>query len=88
MPLQYTKPSPSELHAEPHHSHGIEDPLSAESYKENKVVTTRLYRDLRYMTLDHEAGYLYGEYPNMVTGNIKFPPAERKGNVSLKAIAM
>lgn len=93
MPLQYTKPSPSELHAESHHSHSVDDPLDGyplgvDSYKEDNVVTTRFYRDLRYMTLDHEADYLWEEHLHMVTGNIKLPSAEEKGNASLKAIAM
>jgi hypothetical protein len=83
MPLQYTKPSPSELHSEPHNSHGIDDPLDgcplgAESYKEDNVVTMRFYRDLRYMTLDHEADNLCEEHLHMVTGNIKLSPAEGK----------
>lgn len=93
MPLEYTESSPSELHTKTHHSHSVDNrldgyPLGKESYKEDNIVTTKFYRDLRYMTLDHEADYLWEEHLHMVTGNIKLPPAEVNGNASMKAIAM
>lgn len=84
---------PSEMHKEPFHSHTIDDrldgyPMGIESYLEENIVTTKFYKDLRYMTLDHEADYLWQEHLHMVTGNIKLPPADENGNASLKAIAM
>ncbi|KAF2710789.1 hypothetical protein K504DRAFT_376102 [Pleomassaria siparia CBS 279.74] len=91
--LQYTKPSTSGTHAESHQPQSVDDrldgyPLGVDSYKEENIVATKFYRDLRYMTLDHDADYLWEEHLHMITGNIKLPPAEENGNASLKAIAM
>lgn len=88
-----SKPSSSQPHTRPHHDQNARDPLDGyplgvESYKEDNIVTTKFYKDLRYMTLDHESDYLWEEHLHMVTGNIKLPPTEENGNSSLKAIAM
>jgi hypothetical protein len=90
---EHAKPLPANLNTEPHHSQSIDDPLDGyplgvESYKEANIVGTKFYKDLRYMTLDHESDYLWEEHLHMVTGNIKLPPTEENGNSSLKAIAM
>jgi hypothetical protein len=92
-PLEHSKPSSTNLHTESHHAQNINDPLEVyslgvESYKEENIVTTKFYEDLRYMTLDHESDYLWEEHLHMVTGNMKLPPTEENGNSSLKAIAM
>jgi hypothetical protein len=93
LSLEHAKPSPADSNTEPHHSQSINDPLDGyplgvESYEEANIVTTKFYKDLRYMTLDHESDYLWEEHLHMVTGNIKLPPTEENGNSSLKAIAM
>jgi hypothetical protein len=93
LSLEHAKPSPANLNTEPYHSQSINDlldgyPLSVESYKEANIVTTKFYKDLRYMTLDHESDYLWEEHLHMVTGNIKLPPTEENGNSSSRAITM
>lgn len=88
-----SRTSSSHSHMRPHHEQNAEDPLDgyplgAESYDKDNIVTTKFYKDLRYMTLDHGSDYLWEEHLHMVTGNIKLPPTEENGNSSLKAIAM
>ena len=92
-PLEQPDSHPANVHTTSHDAHSTNDPLDGyplgvESYKEDNIVTTKFYKDLRYMTLDHESDYLWEEHLHMVTGNIKLPPTEENGNSSLKAIAM
>ncbi|KAF2464343.1 uncharacterized protein BDR25DRAFT_346819 [Lindgomyces ingoldianus] len=63
-------------------------PLPADTWKKENLVETRFYRDLRYMTLDHDSDYLWQEHLFMASGNIRLPPPDGKGNASLKGIAM
>jgi hypothetical protein len=93
LPLEHPKKPHSESSTQANHVHDTTDPLDGyplgvDSYREDNIVTTKFYKDLRYMTLDHESDYLWEEHLHMVTGNIKLPPTEDKGNSSLKAIAM
>ncbi|KAF2734830.1 hypothetical protein EJ04DRAFT_436364 [Polyplosphaeria fusca] len=72
------------------HSHnelGEAHSTPANSWNKN-VVERVFYRDLRYMTLDHDMDYLWQEHLFMATGNIRIPPQDGEGNASLKSIAM
>lgn len=82
---------PSYRMSSPHRSHpdSLDGyPQPAASWKERNTVETRFFRDLRYMTLDHESDYLWKEHLYMKTGNIRLPPPDGKGNATLKSIAM
>lgn len=59
---------------------------ASDTWKHQNLVKTRFFRDLRYMSLDHETDYLWKEHQLMSTGNIRLP--DGKGNTSLKGIAM
>lgn len=61
---------------------------SPESWSPDKLVETKFYRDVRYMTLEHEADYLWQEHLFMSTGNIRLPAEDGKGNGTLKSISM
>ncbi|KAF2176461.1 hypothetical protein K469DRAFT_755633 [Zopfia rhizophila CBS 207.26] len=63
-------------------------PHPADSWKKENLIEHRFYRDLRYMTLDHESDYLWQEHLLMATGNIRLPPPDGKRNATLKGIAM
>ncbi|ORY18124.1 hypothetical protein BCR34DRAFT_583060 [Clohesyomyces aquaticus] len=87
--------SPAENVPAEHHSN--HDPVSTplknypsekETWKKDNIVETRFFRDLRYMTLDHEADYLWKEHLFMATGNVRLPSKDGKGNATLKGIAM
>ncbi|KAH7380634.1 hypothetical protein BKA66DRAFT_126286 [Pyrenochaeta sp. MPI-SDFR-AT-0127] len=74
----------------PLHAH-LDDPPAgnhqlSDTWKHQNLVKTRFFRDLRYMSLDHETDYLWQEHQLMSTGNIRLP--DGKGNTTLKGIAM
>lgn len=61
-------------------------PHPVETWKKENLIETKYYRDLRYMTLDHESDYLWQEHLFMSTGNIRVPGED--GNTSLMSISM
>lgn len=63
-------------------------PHPVETWKQENLVETKFYRDLRYMTLDHNADYLWKEHELMSTGNIRVPDEEGSRNTSLMSISM
>ncbi|KAF2032315.1 hypothetical protein EK21DRAFT_61142 [Setomelanomma holmii] len=63
-------------------------PHQSDSWKPSNLVEKRFFRDLRYMTIDHESDYLWKEHLFMATGNIRLPDDDAGGNTSLKGIAM
>jgi hypothetical protein len=59
------------------------------TWKKDNLVETKFYRDLRYMTLSHDADWLWKEHTDMLSGNIILPAAEDGStNASLKSISM
>jgi hypothetical protein len=63
-------------------------PSSTQAWKEENLIETKFYRDLRYMSLAHEMDYLWKEHTLMATGNIKIPAKDGTGNSSLMSISM
>ncbi|KAK2742662.1 hypothetical protein FQN55_007781 [Onygenales sp. PD_40] len=61
-------------------------PHPKDTWKQENLIETKYYRDLRFMTLDHSLDYVWQEHVLMSTGNIRLP--DGKGNTSLKSIAM
>lgn len=61
-------------------------PSEAETWRRESLVETQYYRDVRYMTLDKSADYLWQDHVHMSTGNIRLP--DRNGSTSLKSISM
>ncbi|KUJ12587.1 uncharacterized protein LY89DRAFT_757131 [Mollisia scopiformis] len=60
-----------------------------ESWKKENLVETHYYRDLRYMTLNHDSDWLWKEHLDMLSGNIILPAAEDGStNATLKSISM
>jgi hypothetical protein len=60
-----------------------------ETWKKENLVETKFYRDLRYMTLSHDADWLWKEHTDMLSGNIILPAAEDGStNATLKSISM
>lgn len=75
--------------ADTHKTRKIADyPHPVETWKQENLVETKFYRDLRYMTLDHDADYLWKEHELMSTGNIRIPDGEGSKNTSLMSISM
>ncbi|KKA18174.1 hypothetical protein T310_7873 [Rasamsonia emersonii CBS 393.64] len=63
-------------------------PHPVETWKKENLIETKYYRDLRYMTLDHEADYLWREHVLMATGNIRVPSEDGEENGTLMSISM
>lgn len=63
-------------------------PHPIETWKKENLIKTKFYRDLRYMTLDHDADYLWQEHALMSTGNIRLPAEDGSDNSTLMSISM
>lgn len=59
------------------------------SWKKENLIELKYYRDLRYMTLSHDADWLWKEHLDMLSGNIILPAAKNgSSKATLKSISM